>query len=371
MHLETKFIHSGNQGDKYTGSVVTPIYLATTYAQIHPGNEKYEYSRISNPTRDTLEACMAECENGKYCVAFSSGLAAINSVINMFDKINLLSIDDLYGGTKRMFTNDQYHSAQINYFKNSFQSLDEVENIIINNNISHIWLETPTNPLLKCIDIKHLSILCNKYNIILIVDNTFASPYLQNPLNLGAHIVVHSATKYINGHADVIMGFSITNEKKYYEKLKNIQYCVGAVPSPFDCYLCLRGLKTLHVRMKQCSANAKLIVCYLQEKQEENKIGKIYYPDHPQMRNSGGMISFELNKPIQFINEIAKKLKMIKLAESLGSVETLIEIPALMTHSQIPKEEREKICITENLIRLSVGIENVNDIISDLKNIIE
>ncbi len=380
-NIETIFIHGGNQGDIITGAVNTPIFTSTTYAQTEIGNNKYEYSRCSNPTRDSLESCIAESEYAKYACAFSSGLSAIQAVLTICNKevINILAIDDLYGGTMRMFKNNMLTPVKINLTTDNFNFVNDKthpsDDTFLINDIDIIWVESPTNPLLKAIDINKL---CNYISDIspkspgpyVIVDNTFATPYLQNPIKMGADVVIHSGTKYINGHTDVLMGFAITKNEVLYKYIKKYQYQVGAVPSPFDCYLILRGIKTLHVRMDRQCDNADKIYNFLLQKQEKNLVGKIYYPINSNMKRNGAMISFELCRSKDFImKEMSQKLKFIKVAESLGSVETLINVPAFMTHASIDEKIRQQIGITDNLIRISVGIEYIDDIINDLERI--
>lgn len=367
MEIETKFIHSGYEND-IDGSIIPSINLSTTYSNFSTiGDNMHEYIRCSNPTRNILENYIANSENGSYCISFSSGISAIQASLSIIDgEKRILRINDVYGGTSRLFKNI---GMDIIEFIDDFVDLDKTEEIIKNNNINIIWIESPTNPLLKTININDISKI--KHNSILIVDNTFATMYLQNPLLLGADIVVHSGTKYINGHSDVMIGFVICNNENFYNSIKKYQYQInGAVPSPFDCYMCIRGLKTLHIRMKRQSENSYEIYKFLLDKQQNGIIGNIYYP--PEFKNGmhGGMISFELLKNKKHIIELPRKLNMIKVAESLGCVETLLNIPYFMTHACLSEGEKNKLGINYNLIRLSVGIENVNDILNDLKNIL-
>lgn len=370
MEKETLYLHGGYESD-IDGSIIPSINLSTTYQNdFYIGDNKHEYIRCSNPTRNILEEYIAKAEYGKYCIASSSGISSIQSILSIItEKKNILRINDVYGGTARMFNTLHTHNQNINEYVDDFCDLNKVKEIIDNNNINIIWLESPTNPLLKVTDIKKVSEIKN--NAILVVDNTFATMYLQNPLLLGADIVIHSGTKYINGHSDVIIGFTITNNQNYYENMKKYQYQInGSVPSPFDCYLCIRGLKTLHIRIQRQSENSLNIYNFLLEKQKLGIIGNIYYP--PEFKNNmhGGMISFELLKDKQYIKKLPQKLKLIKVAESLGCVETLLNVPYYMTHACLTEEQKKLLGINYNLIRLSVGIENSIDIINDIKKIL-
>jgi len=374
LHFNSKTIHGGQAPDKAYGAVMPPIYQTSTYAQTTPGGHKgFEYSRTHNPTRQALERSLANIEAGEFGFAFGSGLAAMDAVLKLLKPGDeVISKDDLYGGSYRLFTKI-FEDFGIRFH---FVNMSDTKNIdtLINENTSMIWVETPTNPMMNVIDIKAVSKLCKSSNIMLVVDNTFASPYLQQPIVLGADIVMHSATKYLAGHSDVILGSLVTNDKNLAERIGFIQNASGAVPGPMDSFLTLRGIKTLHVRMKRHCENAEKIAEYLQK---HPKIEKVYWPgleEHPnhevaksQMKDFGGMLSFVTKGANYNIAiEIIEKLKLFTLAESLGGVESLAGHPASMTHASIPKEIREKIGVVDALIRLSVGIEDVRDLIDDL-----
>ena len=375
MKFNTKVIHGGQHHDPSTGAVMPPIYQTSTYAQSSPGKHKgYEYSRTANPTRTALESALASIENGTYGLAFASGLAAIDAVIKTLKSGDeVISTNDLYGGTYRIFTKI---FAQYN-IKFHFVGMDSLANIEskINANTKLIWAETPTNPMMNIIDIKALATIAKKHQILFGVDNTFASPYLQNPLDLGADLVMHSATKYLSGHSDVVMGALIVNDKALADKLYFIQNASGAVCGPMDSFLALRGIKTLHVRMQRHCENGKAVAEYLRA---HPKIEKVYWPGfetHPnhaiakkQMRDFGGMLSFTtIGNNYKAAISIVENLKLFTLAESLGGVESLCGHPASMTHASIPKEVREKTGVVDSLIRLSVGIEDQADLIADLE----
>lgn len=370
----TKAIHAGQEPDPTTGAIMTPIYQTSTYVQESPGKHKgYAYARGKNPTRSALENCIAALENAKHGLCFSSGQGASDAVIKMLrpgDEV--IATNDLYGGSYRMFTK-VFEPFGIKF---NFVSMYDANNIknYINANTKMIWVETPTNPTMQIIDIKACATIAKANNLILVVDNTFASPYLQNPLALGADIVMHSVTKYLGGHSDVIMGALCMNNKEYFDQLAFIHNSCGATPGPMDSFLVLRGIKTLHVRMDRHCSNGKAIAAYLKA---HPKVDKVYwpgFPDHPnhdiakaQMKDFGGMISFTLkNATVEQTFEMASKVKVFSLAESLGGVESLLNHPATMTHASIPKEEREKVGVTDTLIRLSVGIEDIEDLIADL-----
>ena len=374
MKFNTKTIHGKQQHDPSTGAVMPPIYQTSTYAQKRPGEHKgYEYSRTGNPTRNALENSFASIENGNYGLAFGSGLAAIDAVMKLLKPGDeVISTNDLYGGTYRLFT-----TIFATYgIKFHFVGMGDVTNIsaYINENTKLIWAETPTNPMLNIIDIEALIQLANKHNIISVVDNTFATPYLQQPLDMGATIVMHSATKYLGGHSDVVMGALALNDKKIADRLYFIQNASGAVCGPMDSFLVLRGIKTLHIRMQRHCENAKVVATYLDT---HPKVENVYYPGlekHPnhdiakkQMKDFGGMLSFTTKGNLKKdAIKVVEELKIFTLAESLGGVESLCGHPATMTHASIPKEEREKTGVTDSLIRLSVGIEDVSDLIDDL-----
>jgi len=372
----TKAIHAGVEPDSATGAIMTPIYQTSTYVQSSPGKHKgYEYSRSNNPTRKALEKSIAALENADYGHTFGSGLAAIDAVLKTLKAGDeVISTNDLYGGTYRIFT-QIFEGLGIKFHFIDMSDANEIEKYI-NDNTKLIWVETPTNPMMNIIDIKTAANIAKKHNnIVLCVDNTFSTPYLQNPLDLGADLVMHSITKYIAGHSDVIMGALATNNKALSEKLGFIQKASGAVPGPQDCFLVLRGIKTLHLRMQRHCENGVTVANFLKN---HPKVNKVYWPgfkSHPnhdiaskQMHDFGGMISFSLKDDTQKAAiEILEKFEVFALAESLGGVESLCGHPASMTHSSIPKTEREKVGLTDSLIRLSVGVEDIEDLIQDLK----
>ena len=374
MKFNTKTIHGNQEHDPSTGAVMPPIYQTSTYAQSSPGVHKgYEYSRSANPTRTAVENSFASIENGKFGLAFGSGLAAIDCVLKLLSPGDeVVSTNDLYGGSYRIFT-----KIFENYgIKFHFIGMENAENIeqYISEKTKLIWVETPTNPMMNIIDIEAASTVAKKNKILLAVDNTFATPYLQNPLDLGADIVMHSATKYLGGHSDVVMGALVVNDKDLADKLYFIQNSCGAVCGPMDSFLVLRGIKTLHVRMQRHCENGKAVAEYLAK---HPKIEKVYWPgfeSHPnheiakkQMKDFGGMVSFVTKgNNIKDAFKILENLKIFTLAESLGGVESLCGHPASMTHASIPKEEREKTGVVDSLIRLSVGIEDSEDLLADL-----
>ena len=375
MKFGTKAIHAGVEPDPTTGAIMTPIYQTSTYVQEAPGvNKGYGYARGKNPTREALQANLAALENGKFCVCFSSGVAATDAVVKLLSPGDeVITGNDLYGGTYRLFVN-LYEKFGIKFH---FVDLTNVENIhaYINSNTKLIWAETPTNPTMQIIDIAALSKVAKQNNLLMVADNTFASPYLQNPLDLGADIVMHSVTKYLGGHSDVVMGALITNDEKIHQQLYFILNSSGANPGPMDSFLVLRGIKTLHLRMERHCQNGRKIAEFLKN---HPKIEKVYwpgFPEHPnhdiakkQMRDFGGMISIVLkDKSIENTFKVASSFHVFSLAESLGGVESLINHPATMTHASIPKEEREKSGVVDNLLRLSVGVEDVEDLIADLE----
>ena len=376
MKFGTKVIHAGQKADPTTGAIMTPIYQTSTYIQSSPGDHKgYEYSRTGNPTRDALEKNLSALENGKYGMCFGSGLAAIDAIIKLLSPGDeVISTNDLYGGTYRIFT-----KIFENYgIRVHFVGMANIEQIktLVNKKTRMIWAETPTNPMLNVIDIKALSTVSIKHNITLVVDNTFATPYLQSPLDLGADIVMHSLTKYMAGHSDVVMGAAICKDDALAEKLYFIQNSSGAVPGPMDSFLVLRGIKTLHLRMQRHCENAEKIAGFLSN---HAKVDRVYWPglkSHPnhtiaksQMRDFGGMVSFTLkgNKLKDAIT-VVSNTHYFTLAESLGGVESLCGHPASMTHAAIPEKEREKTGVVDSLIRLSVGVEDISDLLADLEN---
>ena len=375
MKFGTKAIHAGVQPDPATGAIMTPIYQTSTYVQDGVGNHKgYEYSRTQNPTRHALEKNIAAIENGNYGACFGSGLAAIDCVIKMLNPGDeVISTNDLYGGSYRIFKTIFEKYGIVFHFVD-MQNTTEVERLT-NENTKIIWVETPTNPMMNIIDIAAMAKIAKKTGALLCVDNTFATPYLQNPLDLGADIVMHSVTKYLGGHSDVIMGALVTSDEKIANEMYRIQNSSGAVTGPMDSFLVLRGIKTLHLRMQRHCENGEKIARFLKT---NAKIDKVYWPgfeSHPnhtvakeQMRGFGGMISFTLlGNNLDEALEIVKKVKLFALAESLGGVESLIGHPATMTHASIPKEVREKSGVVDSLIRLSVGVEDVEDLIEDLQ----
>ena len=378
MKFNTRAIHGGQILDPAYGSVMTPIYQTSTYAQSSPGKHKgYEYSRTHNPTRTNFERAMASIENAEYGLAFASGLAAIDAIIKTLSPGDeIISTNDLYGGSYRLFM-QIFEKYQLKFHFVNMEDLTFVEEKI-NSNTKLIWVETPTNPMMNVVDIKSMSFLAKKNNILLCVDNTFATPYIQRPVDLGADIVMHSATKYIAGHSDVVIGAIILNDENLYKKLSFIQNASGATPGPMDCFLALRGIKTLHLRMQRHSENAEKIAMFLKE---HKKIADVYwagFKDHKnydiaknQMNGFGGMVSFiPIDNKFETSKKIAENLKLFTLAESLGGVESLCCHPASMTHASIPIEERKKSGLVESLLRLSVGIEDIEDLIDDLKNAI-
>lgn len=375
MEFETKAIHEGQQPDPHTGAAIVPIYMTSTYQQEAITQHKgYEYSRTGNPTRTALEEALAAIENGKYGLAFASGLAATTTVLSLLKNgDHIIAGDDLYGGTYRLLEKVVQNWG----ITTTYVDIDQIElfESAIQPNTKLIWIETPTNPLLKIVDIERIAGIARKNNLILVVDNTFASPYFQRPLELGADIVVHSTTKYLAGHSDIIGGAVVTSNEQLYHQLKFYQNAIGAVPSPFDSWLVLRGIKTLAVRMREHQKNALFLAEFLEK---HPKVDRIYYPglpSHPQhdlaktqMSGFGGMISLELKGGFGEVERFASRLKLFLLAESLGGVESLLCYPAKMTHGALPESERLKREIKDNLVRLSVGIENAKDLKEDLEN---
>ena len=376
MKFNTRAIHGGQILDPAYGSVMTPIYQTSTYAQSSPGKHKgYEYSRTHNPTRTNFERAIASLENAEYGLAFASGLAAIDAILKTLSPGDeVISTNDLYGGSYRLFK-QIFEKYKLKFHFVNMEDLTSVEEKI-NSNTKLIWVETPTNPMMNVVDIKSMSFLTKKNNILLCVDNTFATPYIQRPLDLGADIVMHSATKYIAGHSDVVIGAVVLNDENLHKNLSFIQNASGATPGPMDCFLTLRGIKTLHLRMQRHSENAEKIAMFLKE---HKKIANVYwagFKDHKnydiaknQMNGFGGMVSFiPVDNTFETSKKIAENLKLFTLAESLGGVESLCCHPASMTHASIPPEERKKSGLVESLLRLSVGIEDVEDLIDDLNN---
>ncbi len=379
MKFGTKAVHAGVEPDPSTGAIMTPIYQTSTYVQESPAKHKgYAYARGANPTRNALQKSIAALENGKFGLCFSSGMGATDAVIKLLNPGDeVITSNDLYGGSYRMFKK-VFERFGIKFH---FIDLTNTENIrpLINKNTKLMWLETPSNPLMSIIDIKACTDIAKKNNILVAVDNTFASPYLQNPLELGADIVMHSVTKYLSGHSDVIMGALVVNDEKLYQDLAFITNSCGAVPGPQDSFLVLRGIKTLHLRMERHCFNGKIIADYLAN---HPQVGKVYWPgfaDHPnhaiakkQMKDFGGMLSFTLkNDNLANAIKFMENVELFSLAESLGGVESLINHPASMTHASIPKEERIKNGLSDSLIRLSIGVEDVEDLIEDLNQALE
>lgn len=375
MKFGTKAVHAGVAPDPSTGAIMTPIFQTSTYVQEAPAKHKgYAYARGANPTRNTLQKSLAALENGKFAICFSSGMGATDAVIKLLNPGDeVITSNDLYGGSYRMFKRvfEKYG------IKFHFIDLTKISNIepMINDKTKLLWLETPTNPLMNIVDIQGCVAIAKKKNILVAVDNTFASPYLQNPLDLGADIIMHSVTKYLGGHSDVIMGALVLNDEKLYQELAFIQNSCGAVPGPQDSFLVLRGIKTLHLRMERHCLNGKKIAEYLKK---HPKVGKVYWPgfaDHPnheiakkQMRDFGGMLSFTLkDDSMETASKLMTSVELFSLAESLGGVESLINHPASMTHASIPKEERLKAGLVDSLIRLSIGVEDHEDLIEDLE----
>ncbi len=369
----TKAIHAGQEPDPRTGAVMVPIYQTSTFAQSSPGKHTgYEYARTGNPTRTAYETCVASLENGKYALAFSSGLATIDTLLHTLKSgDHVICSDDVYGGTFRLF-DKVLRRFGLDF---TFMDLSDLSKVkaAFRPNTRMLWIESPTNPMLKIFDIKALASLAREKNVLSIVDNTFMSPYFQRPLELGADAVIHSVTKYMNGHSDVVGGVFITSRDDLYESVKFLQNSVGAVPGPQDCFLVMRGLKTLHVRMKEHEQNAFEIAKFLEA---HPKVTKVLYPglpSHPQhelaraqMHGFGGMISFEVKGGLSEATRVLEKTRLFTLAESLGGVESLIEHPAIMTHASVPAENRKALGISDSLIRISVGIEDVKDLIADL-----
>lgn len=372
--FSTRAIHSGQEPDPVTGAIIPPIYQTSTYIQESVAKSKgFEYSRTANPTRKALETCLASLEEGRHGLAFASGMAAISAITYLLKEgDHVVCSDDVYGGVYRLFQKILTDYGLKFTFVDA-TSLTEIRNAITPKT-RILWLESPTNPLLKIIDLQKTASLARKRGLLVVVDNTFMSPCLQNPLKLGADIVVHSMTKYLGGHSDVVGGGIVTSNEEIYSRLKFIQNAVGGVPSPFDCWLILRGIKTLDVRMERHCYNAQRIAEFLSHHQ---KIARVIYPglkNHPQhilagrqMRGYGGMVSFEMKGGLKATKRVAESLKIISLGESLGGVESLLEHPALMTHASIPAEQRRKIGISDSLLRLSVGIEDLSDLLADLK----
>ncbi|MBK6375067.1 MAG: PLP-dependent transferase [Saprospiraceae bacterium] len=374
MKFNSKVIHAGVSPDPSTGAIMTPIFQTSTYVQDEPGVHKgHEYGRTSNPTRSALEANLAALENGKYGLCFSSGLGAMDTLLKMLNPGDeIISTNDLYGGSYRLMTR-VYGRFGI---KSHFIDLNDTVQLekLINPRTRLIWIETPTNPMLNIVDIRKVTKIAEKYGIITCVDNTFASPYLQRPLDLGADIILHSCTKYLGGHSDAVLGALVCNKKEIDDQLRFLQNACGATPGPMDCFLILRGIKTLHIRMKRACRNAGRLAEFLKNHPAINKVNYPGFKTHPshqlastQMSDYGAMVSFDLKKDsLESAIGVLKKFKMFSLAESLGGVESLVGHPSTMTHASIPREERLKVGLTDSLIRLSVGIEDIEDLMADL-----
>ena len=379
MKFATKVIHAGIEPDATSGAIMTPIFQTSTYVQDAPGDHKgFEYARTHNPTRNVLQNQLAALENGNHGICFASGLAATDAIAKLFSSgDHIISCNDLYGGTYRIFTK-VFGRFGLDFSFVDMTDLSNIENAITPKT-KLIWVETPTNPMLNIVDIAAVCALAKKHNLLVCVDNTFASPYLQTPLDLGADIVVHSATKYLGGHSDVIHGAVVVKDKTLAEQLYFLQNACGAVPGPQDCFLILRGIKTLHIRVQRACENAEKIAAYLKS---NPKVGDVHYPgftEHKgheiakkQMKMFGAMVSFSLkDDSLAAAHKLLSSTKLFSLAESLGGVESLIGHPASMTHGSIPLEERKKTGVVDSLIRLSIGIEDADDLIEDLKNAIE
>ena len=376
--FETKAIHAGQQPDPTTGAIMTPIYASSTYVQESPGvHEGYEYSRSHNPTRKALEDCIAALENGSGGFAFASGMAATATVLEMLDSgDHVIAMDDLYGGTYRLFENVRKRSAGLEFTFANLSDLDKLE-ASLQENTKMIWVESPTNPLLKLVDLQAISEFAKKHNLIAVCDNTFCSPYVQKPLDFGFDIVVHSATKYLNGHSDVIGGIAVCAQDRedLVERMFYLSNAIGSIMSPFDSFMVLRSLKTLAVRMERHCQNAMQIATYLES---HSAVEKVYYPgleSHPhhelakrQMNGFGGMISVVLRGGLASATSFLESTRVFALAESLGGVESLVEHPAIMTHAAVPEAIRNEIGIVDGLVRLSVGIETLDDLMADLAN---
>jgi len=371
----TRVIHAGQTPEPVTGAIMTPIYATSTYVQPSPGVHKgYDYSRSGNPTRTAFEACVADLENGKAGFAFSSGMAASSTILELLDSgDHVVAMDDLYGGSNRLFNRVRKRSAGIDF---SFEDLSDVSRLeaAIKPNTRMVWVESPTNPLLKLVDFQALIAIAKKHNLIAVCDNTFASPYVQNPLDYGFDIVMHSVTKYLNGHSDMVGGIAVVaDDDNLIEQMTFLQNSIGSIPGPFDCFLALRGLKTLALRMREHCNSARKVAEYLEG---HSKVEKVYYPglqSHPQyelasrqMRAGGGMVTVVLKGGLTEATTFLENCHLFALAESLGGVESLIEHPAIMTHASLPEDVRASLGIGDSLVRLSVGVEEVGDLIDEL-----
>ncbi len=374
----TRTIHAGQSPDPTTGAIMTPIYASSTFVQDSPGVHKgYEYARTGNPTRKAYEMCMADLEGGRSAFAFASGLAAADTVLSLLNSGDeVLAMDDLYGGTRRLFENVRKRTSNLKF---NFGDLSNNSNLekLITKNTKMIWIETPTNPMLKIVDLEYISKVAKKYNIITVADNTFCSPYIQRPIELGFDIVVHSATKFLNGHSDMVGGIVVCSSEEQAEEIAYLQNSVGAVQGPFDAFFALRGLKTLSLRMERHCSNALKVAEFLEQKKV---ISKVYYPglkNHEgyevakkQMNGFGGIVTCVLSGGLEKSRRFLETCQIFQLAESLGGVESLIEHPAVMTHASVPQEVRRDLGIEDGLIRLSVGVEHIDDLINDLERAI-
>ncbi|MDH4314320.1 MAG: cystathionine gamma-synthase [Gammaproteobacteria bacterium] len=370
----TRAIHAGQEPDPLTGAIMTPIYATSTYVQSSPGVHKgYEYSRTHNPTRQALERCVADLESGKFGFAFSSGLAATATILELIDSgSHVIALDDIYGGSTRLFEKVRRRSAGLDFTVVDMTDIEAVNNAV-KPNTRMIWVETPSNPLLKIVDLKAVAGIAKRFGIIMVTDNTFATPYLQRPLEFGSHIVMHSVTKFLNGHSDMVGGIAITSDEALAEKLAFLQNSIGSVPGPFDCFLALRGVKTLDVRMERHCKSAMEIAVWLEK---NPNVERVIYPglkSHPQhklaksqMDGFGGIVTFFIKGGLKESRAFLERCKIFALAESLGGVESLVDHPAIMTHASVPPEKRAALGISDQLIRLSVGIEHVDDLIGDL-----
>jgi cystathionine gamma-lyase len=371
----TRAIHAGQEPDPSTGAIMTPIYATSTYVQSSPGVHKgYEYSRTQNPTRMALERCVADLESGRFGFAFSSGLAATGTILELIDSgSHVIALDDIYGGSTRLFEKVRRRSAGLDFTFVDMTNTDAIEKAI-KPNTRLIWVETPSNPLLKIVDLRAVADIARKHKVLMATDNTFATPYLQRPLELGCHIVMHSVTKFLNGHSDMVGGIAVTDDEAIAEKLGFLQNSIGSVPGPFDSFLALRGLKTLDVRMERHCRNAVEIARWLEK---HPKVESVIYPgleSHPQhalaksqMSGFGGIVTFFIKGGLEESRAFLERCRIFALAESLGGVESLVDHPAIMTHASVPAEKRAALGISDQLIRLSVGIEDLDDLIGDLK----
>ncbi len=375
-YFATRAIHAGQRPDPTTGAIMTPIYATSTFVQTSPGEHKgYEYSRTKNPTRDAYESCIADLENGDHGYAFASGMAAIGTILEMLDSgDHVISMDDLYGGTFRLFENVRKRSSNLEF---SFVDMTDADRIIsaIKPNTKMIWVETPTNPMLRIVDLTAIANIAAEHGLITVCDNTFASPYIQRPLDFGIDIVVHSATKYLNGHSDVVGGVVVVKKSELAERLAYLQNAVGAIAGPFDSFLSLRALKTLHLRMERHVKNGQLVAEFLETHKSVQKVIYPGLPSHPQhelarkqMNGFGGMVTVLIKGGLNESKIFLERCHLFSLAESLGGVESLIEHPAIMTHASIPPKKRAELGIVDNLVRLSVGIEDSRDLIAELQH---